>query len=85
MHYYKELENLKMILIYFVYYVCICVCLHGGAGAGCKCRWLQGPAESIEPRELELQGVVNHLTWVLRLGSLGKQQAPLTAEPCLNP
>lgn len=72
-----------MILIYFIYYVCICVCLRGGAGAGCKCRWLQGPAESTGPQELELQGVVNHLTWVLGLGSLGKQQALLTAEPYL--
>lgn len=72
-----------MILLYFIYYVCICVCLRGGTGAGCKCRWLQGPAESIGPRELGLQGVVNHLTWVLGLGSLGKQQALLTAEPYL--
>lgn len=71
MHYYKELENLKMILIYFVYYVCVCVSLRGSL-CMCKCRWLQGPAENIGPRELELQVVVNPLTWLLGLGFPGK-------------
>lgn len=60
-------------------YVCVCVVVQvqGVSVGGFRVQ------QSIGPRELGLQGVVNHLTWVLGLGSLGKQQALLTAEPCL--
>lgn len=50
------------------------------------CTWIQVPVESRGirfPQELELQAVLNHLTWLLEteLRSSGKQYVLLTAEP----
>lgn len=72
-------------------YVCVCVCVFVYVSRGvcaCVCEGaFRGQGGCCTPWKLELQVIVNHMTWELgtNSGLLQKEEALSTSEPSLQP